>query len=86
MFIFINASHLWTFNLIYYFLENYVSKSFGIDPDGQNETSFENEDEETEDIRGLKLSAAFKGIKIKGFRKAKMEEMDEVDAGIYSNS
>ena len=49
---------------------------------GQNKACFGNEDEDMQEIRGLKLTSAFKGFKKKENRDVEMEDvMDEVDAG-----
>ena len=37
-----------------------------------------------EEIRGLKLTAAFKGLKGRRHVEDEGQQMDEVDAGIYS--
>ena len=55
---------------------------FGTGHGEQNEACFGNEDEDMQEIRGLKLTSAFKGFKKKENRDVEMEDvMDEVDAG-----
>ena len=69
----------------FYFLGNNASRPFVSKSGDQDEASCGKEDEDMQEIRGLKLTAAFKGLGIKERRNAEDEgeQMDEVDGGTY---
>ena len=66
------------------FLEHNVSRMFGTGHGGQNQASFGNDDEDVQGIRGLKLTAAFKGLTLGSNKNVDDVDgtLDEVDAGI----
>jgi len=63
--------------------ENNVSRMFGTGHGGQNQASFGNDDEDVQGIRGLKLTAAFKGLTLGSNKNVDDVDgmLDEVDAG-----